>query len=328
MTREQKLVEAAKANGETEVVFWTVTWRPGPVEKAFEARYPFLKLKVWDGSSQVEPKLKEEYKAGRYTPDVVVTGMYRMVRIKDDGVLQEYDYPNTQGWPNQPPHNFWRHHQLYTMSPMYNTNLVSPADVPKTWEDLNDSKWREKAIISVSGAGWLLYYAYLMGDVGAEGVNWDKSVEFWKEVVGTTKPQIGRGFKGPLEQLIVGDVNIMLVASGTTGLYSIKQGAPIDFAPFNVIPGEPYALAMPKNPPNPNAAQLLIDFLTTEEGSIIGADGLLSTTLHPEAAKKVWSNRYYESKGVEIKLMPMELWRGEDSAKSADLWVKEIVGVR
>jgi hypothetical protein len=72
MTTEQKLNEAAKANGETEVVLWTMSWNEGPVERAFEAKYPFLKLKVWEGSgTQLEPKLLEEYKAGKYTPDVL-----------------------------------------------------------------------------------------------------------------------------------------------------------------------------------------------------------------------------------------------------------------
>src|SRR3990172_1399623 len=59
LTREQKLIEGAKKEGE--LVMWVNSWTPGPVEKAFEAKYPFLKMKVWDGTESVEPLVIEEY---------------------------------------------------------------------------------------------------------------------------------------------------------------------------------------------------------------------------------------------------------------------------
>jgi hypothetical protein len=76
------LVEAAKANGETEVIVWAVSWRPGPVEEAFQARYPFLKLKVWDPrQDEMGTKLIAEYKAGRHTPDVVTFSTDWIARV-------------------------------------------------------------------------------------------------------------------------------------------------------------------------------------------------------------------------------------------------------
>lgn len=118
LTREQKLVEAAKAAGEKEVALWTFGWGLGPMEKAFEAKYPFLKLKIWVGNS-VDATVLEEYKAGKHNVDVLMQPVRRLVRLREAGTLQEYDFPNTVGWPYQPGHNFWRHQEVTLRVPLY-----------------------------------------------------------------------------------------------------------------------------------------------------------------------------------------------------------------
>jgi iron(III) transport system substrate-binding protein len=328
MTREQQLIEAAKANGETEVVLWSISWYHGPVEQAFEAKYPFLKLKVWDGSNSVEPKVKEEYKAGRYTPDVLQLGLRRVVRLNEDGVLGEYEWPNVVGWQSQPDHGLWKIHQTSLRIPVYNTKLLSPAEAPKSWEDLADPKWEGKTIISTSGADYPLLHAYVLGDVTEAGINWDRSVDFWKKVVNTTKPQIGRGFKGPLEQVVTGDVSLMVMAAATTGLYNVRTGAPLEFVPVGNVAAGDWAIALTKNPPNPNAAQLLLDFLTSEAGALVHADMSPNPTYHPEASKRAYANQYFASRGIEWTNIPEGLVTDEDYVKASDIWVEEILGMK
>lgn len=329
LSREQQLFEAAKK--EKEVVVWAASWYEGPVEKAFEAKYPGVRMNVWSGSDNVESLIVEEYKAGRHSADVVVLGVYRMIRLKDEGILQEYSFPNAQDWPDQPKHNFWRNHQVSLRLPMYNTSLVSQADVPKTWEALADPKWRGKAIISTSGAEWPLLYAYILGDVtlGANGkpnVKWERSVDFWKKVVEITRPKVGGGFRGPLDMLVLGDVSIMLVASATTGLYNVQRGAPTEFAPMSNTIGALWALAIPKNPPHPNAAQLAVDFLTSDEGSVVYANTSPNPTMNPRAAKKAMPNLYFASKGVTWKPLPAEYQDDASTTTASDYWVKTIIG--
>ncbi|MBM2832110.1 MAG: putative transporter substrate-binding protein [Dehalococcoidia bacterium] len=326
LTREQKLIEAAKKEGE--VVLWTISWSPGPVERAFEAKYPFIRLKAWDGSEGVKAKLQEEYKAGLYTPDVIQLSQRDLVRFREMGILGEYEFPNVVGWKRQPDHNFWKNHQVSLRVPAYNTKMVSPADVPRKWEDLNDTKWRGKAIMSLSGADYPLLHAYLLGDVTKEGIKLERSVKFWKDVVQTTRPVIGSGFKGPMEQLVVGDVSIMLMSSATTTLDLIRKGAPVDFAPINKVVGGVWGLALTSKPPHPNAARLLLDFLTSEEGALVHADSSPNPTLHPTAAKKAYANQYFASRGVEWTDLPMELAADEEYNRAADLWLKDILGVK
>ncbi|MDP2744653.1 MAG: extracellular solute-binding protein, partial [Dehalococcoidia bacterium] len=228
----------------------------------------------------------------------------------------------------QPNHNFWRIHQISLRIPMYNTKLVAPADVPQKWEDLNNAKWRGKAIISRSGADYVLHHAWLLGDLTEKGANLDNAAKFWKEVVATTRPAVGSGFKGPLEQLVVGDVSIMLMAAATTGLYNIRTGAPIDFVPIKKVAGGTWGLALTSKAQHPNAAKLFLDFLTTEEGALIHSNTSPNPTYQPEAAKKSYANQFFTSRGIVWGEVPEELASDADLIRASDLWLKEIVTAR
>lgn len=331
-TREQKLIEAAKANGEKEVVLWTMHWydNPGPVGQAFEAKYPFLKLKVWVQTVQVEPRVMEEYKAGTHTPDIIMLTTDRLTRMRLGGdIFAETEWPNVVGWTNQPSHNFWKSPTGALFMPIYNTKLVAPADVPAKWEDLVNAKWRGKAIVSTSGENYPLDYAYLLGDVSEKGaVNWDRSVKFWKELVEAVKPATAPAYQGPTERVGMGDYSILLAGTNNSGLNFRAKGMPVEFAPFKKVFMTTWGLGFAKYPPNPNAARLLLDFLTSEEGALVYANAMLNPTFQPQAAKRANVNRYFNGIGTQWVTIPEGLVSDADRLKSADLWLKDILGVK
>lgn len=329
LTREQQLVAAAKAAGEKEVVIWINTWNPGPVEKAFEAKYPFLKLTPLKlGAAELQPRVLEEYKAGKHSADVVASIIISdVVAFQKAGVLGEYDYPNWPNtWPNQPKNNLWRFDQATIRLPVYNKNTVLPQDVPKSWDDLNNAKWRGRSMVSISGSSFLVGYAYEMGDLTKDGVNWDKTVSFWKKVIDTVRPRVGSGFQGPNEMLAAGDVDLLLLSASVSAFDNMVRGAPVDFVPFKKAYADPWALAMFKDPPHANGAKLLMDFLTSEEGAAIFANMEHNVTLHPQAAKKVTSNAFFAGKGTEIFSVPIEWISEQTMARTYTLWVNDIIG--
>lgn len=325
--REQQLVAAAKAAGDKEVVMWTFSWYEGPTEKAFEAKYPFLKLKVVDLSTEVEPRVLEEYKAKRYNVDVIEIPVRRMLRLKEADTTQEYPFPNWPNtWPDQPKHNFFRQHILSWYAPVYNTQAVAPADVPKTWDDLANAKWRGQAITTISAADAFIGHTYLNGDLTAQGVNWDKTAAFWKKVQETVRPRVGAGFKSPLDLVVAGDASIMLMATNTITNNMLRRGAPVAYAPFKKVPAAAFSIALAKNPPHSNAAQLLLDFLTSEQGIAVRADTFPTFTLHPEAAKRAYDNQFVKSQGIEIAMPPIEWLNEAMMVKGDQVWIKDILG--
>lgn len=329
LTREQQLVAAAKAAGEKEVVIWVNTWNAGPVEKAFEAKYPFLKLVPLKlGAAELQPRVLEEYKAGKHSADLVASIIISdVVAFQKAGVLQEYEYPNWPNtWPNQPKNNLWRFDQATIRLPVYNKNSVAPADVPKSWDDLNNAKWRGRAMVSISGSSFLVGYAFERGDLTDKGVNWDPTVTFWKKVMDTVKPRVGSGFQGPNEMLAVGDVDLLLSSASVSAFDNMVRGAPVEFAPFKKAYADPWALAMFKAPPHANGAKLLMDFLTSEEGATIFANMEHNTTLHPQAARKVTANEYFAGRGTEIFSVPMDMISEKVMADTYTIWVNKIIG--
>jgi iron(III) transport system substrate-binding protein len=303
------LLEAARANGEDEVVFWTMSIHDSDrVFKPFENKYG-IKVIAWDApsGSSVVPKMIEEAKVGRYTPDVIILSELDMPDLINEGMLLDYEYPNRDdAWVNQPKHNFYVTHGQSLRAPMYNTDLVSPADVPTSWDDLKSDRWIGKSLVSSSADETPLIFAYHWGNKETLELNWDAAEAFWTEVLEATKPNVGRGFTTPTQLLVAGDSAIFFANSLNTGMRNMRKGAPINIAPVEFILGSNWALGIPKTTPNPNAAKLLTDWLTTDEGLFQYADIQELSTLNPRVLERQYSTQTMRALGVDIFTTPTE----------------------
>ncbi|MDP2743996.1 MAG: ABC transporter substrate-binding protein [Dehalococcoidia bacterium] len=318
LTREQQLIEGAKKEGE--VNLYSQSWPVGSdFDKAFQAKYPFLKFKVWDAprATAILDRLAEEAKIGRYPADVISFAETDFVALVGTGLLQEYNWPN-QGWTGQPNSKLFMNIGSATYYPSYNTNLVTPAELPKTFEDLKNPKWRGRAAISTSGRGIPLYTAYIFGK---GKVDHDKSESFWKEVVASTRPRVMSGYELPNAMLAAGEFAILLMSASSTNTKLMWQGGPIAPVALEVAPVHGYSLGMVKNAVHPNAAQLFIDFITSAEGNLLYAANAQSIMAsNPEAAKKAKTNLFYKQYGLNLVPMPAEIYTTEDTERASRFW--------
>lgn len=321
MTREQQLIEAAKQEGE--VILWTFTWQPGSdFEKRFKEKYPFLKLTVWDApraTAAIEKQI-EEAKVGRYSVDVVLYPAVDMTSAVEGGLLEDYDFPHTEQWHSQPPHMHFRNIAAGGRAPVYNTNLLAPAEAPQSWDDLKDTKWRGRSMISTSAREIPMGIAYILGD--KKELNWDASFSFWREVVEKAQPLKVSGFSAPMERVVAGEVPLFVIAALQTTQSLIARGAPLGIAPVDGFSALD-AIALVKNAPHPNSAQLLIDFFATD-GLIDYADTVREEVLDPEMNKKTLTYQYYQRFGVTMTVLPAEFQTPEGNKKSSDFWVKDL----
>ena len=320
LTRQQQLIEGAKKEGVVEL--WTMSWpREAGIEKAFEARYPFLKLKVGDGPTGVgiTAKIVEEAKVGRYSVDAVIFGDADIVGTHSAGVLQEYDWP--KGWSGQPSHKYWLNVGWAAYFPVYNTDLVSAAEAPKTYEDLKNPKWRGKAMISTSGRGIPLYTGWILG--GGK-LDFDKVESFWKEVVANTRPRVMSGYTGPLASIAAGEVPLFLMAASSSTLNLMRLGAPIAPAALESTPIMGYSLALVKNAPHPNAVQLLFDFFTGPEGNLLYADAQRNGAYNPEVADKALASATFKKLGMKLVPIPADVYTDENVARASRFWAVDL----
>ena len=147
------------------------------------------------------------------------------------------------------------HNLVYAV--VYNKNLVKPGDVPKSWTDLLEPRYKDKMM----GSSFLLPRL-----IGALGLSWgeDKAAGFARDMVSKTGILITRA---PSENFLQSGERIYAVANfeSQSKMWS-AAGLAVDFViPEPVVMGQFYAAVMDKAP-HPNAAALLAGYATTPEG--------------------------------------------------------------
>jgi iron(III) transport system substrate-binding protein len=324
-TAPSSLYEAAKKEGE--IVLWAHSLQQGEgLINAFQDKYPGVKVKVWDAQTpELVAKLLEEAKAGRISPDVVTTSDISIGDLKE--LFVAYEWPATMNWDPifRPSHNLWRYYARSPKLPVYNTDLVSAAEAPKTLDDIANAKWRGRTLNSLSNDQMPLIFAYLWRD--GDNLNWDKSFAFWQKVVDNTKPRFERGFEGSIARLAAGEFAIHQVSSLNTYFRYKWRGAPVAIAPWVDVPSTMWAVAVTKNGPHPNAGKLFADFFTSAEGQVIFANGQGVLASSPGAAKLARTNLEVETLGLKVFVAPPELYTAEVIRKSQDFWNK-LAGIR
>ena len=168
--REKILLEGAKKEGQ--VTFYTSnTWVAGPVSQEFGKKYPFVKANVWRSDSKALLKrLTEEVAAGRFIADVVETSPEYIAILVRNNLLQEYLSPELAAYDDDAKIKgktgvyAWTNREIY-ISLGFNTQLIPPAEAPKSIKDYLDPKWKGKMSIAgtTTGVQWVGAVMEVMG---------------------------------------------------------------------------------------------------------------------------------------------------------------------
>ncbi|MDL2229836.1 extracellular solute-binding protein [Treponema sp. OttesenSCG-928-L16] len=137
-----------------------------------------------------------------------------------------------------------------------NTNLFTPAQYPKTWKDLTDPKYKGEIILSnpaLSGSAYAQIYMV------------------WKLYGDTVLKQLAENAvfvassTAVPESVARGEYAVGVTGEGNIASY-ITQGAPVTYVyPQDGTGARFDATGIIKNGPNPKAAELFMDFITSEE---------------------------------------------------------------
>lgn len=322
LSREQQLIEGAKKEGE--VVWWVggALDESEKLEKLFNERYPFVKLTIWKGrAAEVLTRLLEEAQAGRHRVDLIQLST-EMLSVRDHGLLAVYDFPKSAGWADQPRDRQWINITTNGRVVVYNTDLVPPAEVPRSWDDVKSTKWAGKTMMSSSGMDFPMLWAHLWRENNK--LNWDRSLGFWRDVVRNTRPTVASGFTATVQRLAAGEFAFMPGISTPATMRFMRQGAPLGIAPLGAIPGVPTAIALLKNAPHPNATRLFIDWLSSPEALLLYANSAMTNVLDPTIGQKAIANATLASLGIKMDVMSFGDMTEENVAKSSDFWLKTL----
>jgi iron(III) transport system substrate-binding protein len=261
--RLQKLIEGAKKEGELTLYTSAQSDDMGALVGAFEKKYG-VKVSVWRASSEkVLQRAIAEARANRNTVDLVETNGPELESLHREQVLQQVKSPHHADLiaPAIRPHGEWVGTRLNVFVHAYNTKAVKKEDLPKTWEDLLDPKWKGKLGIEAEDSDWL---AGLLGDIGEA-----KGTKLFKEMVAKNGISVRKGHTLLAQLVVSGEVPFALTVYNYKAEQFKRQGAPIDWFSIGTAIARPNGAAVARRAPHPHAAVLFYDFEISEEGQKI-----------------------------------------------------------
>jgi iron(III) transport system substrate-binding protein len=140
----------------------------------------------------------------------------------------------------------------------YNTNIVTPDLVPKTWQDLVHPRWKDKVVLSdPSPGGYYMQWALMMRE---------KFGPQYLEAVAALNPTLMTSSVGAAQQVASGAKALSFLSQVDSGSDVKAQGGPVNFQIIaNPYLGAKACVGIPKAAPHPNAAKVLLNFLMSPE---------------------------------------------------------------
>ena len=274
--REQRLLQGAKREGELTLYTSLVVQDISNIAAAFEKKYG-VKVKFWRaGSEKVVQRIVTETRGGRFDFDVVETNGPEMEALHREKMLQKVNSPHFADLVPQAliPHREWVGTRLNMFVHTYNTNMVKKEDIPKSYQDLLDPKWKGKLGIEAEDLDW---FAMVVKELGEE-----KGLKLFRDIVATNGLSVRKGHTLLAGLVASGEVPFALTVYSHNAEKLKKKGAPVDWYAIQPAVVRPNGVAVAKKPPHPHAALLFYDFMLSLEGQ-----SLLAQAEYTPATRKI-----------------------------------------
>ena len=267
--RQERLIEGAKAEGE--VVFYSamiVNQALRPISEGFMKKYPFIKVNYWRSESAgIFTKLSAEMRAGKLVADVVEgTGVGESVI--QAGFAQAYDTPMMAEIPARyhDPNMLWTPTRRSFFGIGYNTKTTPASDVPKSYEDLLDPRWKGRMAWhagSASGADLFVTNLRMAWGEARAKAYLDHLAE--QNIISLS----GASARGLVDRVIAGELGLSLNIFAHHPLISAAKGAPVSSILLDPVASTIGTMIVPKGVRHPHAAMLLVDYILSKEGQQI-----------------------------------------------------------
>jgi iron(III) transport system substrate-binding protein len=257
--RQTKLLEGAKKEGSLTLYATTPIEYLRVIIAGFETKYG-VKVNLWRSRSEnVLQRIVSEARGGKPTFDVVECITPPMEAMRREGLLQKVSAPvhaELQAWA-LPAHREWAATQLYLFVQSYNTDKVSKEDLPKTYADLLDPKWKGKLSMEASDHEWFAETIKQMGE--------EKGEKFWRALIAANGLQLRTGHSLLNNLVGAGEVPLALTVYNSDPDNLKKKGSPIDWFVIEPAIAIPNGVGVAQKAPHPYAAILFYEYLLGEE---------------------------------------------------------------
>jgi len=306
--RTARLIEGAKKEGVISFYSTTVPEDTAPVIDAFKKKYG-IDVQVWRGSTEaIVQRAVNEARAGRCPADLYYAGTPASEPLRRENMLvpilslASADLmPQAHG-----PDGAYVGVTVNVFAAAYNTNLVKPAEVPGSYDDLKQPRWKGRLAVEADDMPWFAALASAMGE--------DKALPLFRDIVRTNGLTLRKGHTFLTNMVAAGEVPFALTVFSYKSDQLARAGGPIRTLYLPPVIALATGVSVGRCAPHPNAAVLFYDFMLGDAQAIFAKRNLIPTNrkIGPLPA------------GVELVFMhPGQML--DEEKKWSELWDKIVV---
>ncbi len=292
----RELLAGAQAEGQVTIYSSTNEQEGLPLWKLYEEATGIKVNYVRGAESPLQAKIALEARTGQQSWDVHNAGTVNMI---PENLTLQYEPPNAKDiMPEaRDPNKRWYGVYAGYSVPQYNTNLVKPDELPKTFEDfLTRKQWIGKVAIEGTDREWMEAILTFYGR--------DNGLKLLRDIQATLKPVVLDGHFAMARQIAAGEYPIALMNYSMLTTNLKQQGAPTDYVALDPVHLWFGMVGVNKSAPHPNAAKLAANFLLSREAQEFSAKmgGRVPTRLDVESNPPDLRRRMNEKKVLFVQL--------------------------
>jgi iron(III) transport system substrate-binding protein len=255
-----KLIEDARKEAKVLVYVSSNASDAKALKSAFEKRYPFINMEYYSsGKDALLSRYLLEARTGTYLADVYQSSVFPIMNLVEKGLLAKYHSPERDGYIEalRDKDGHWHATYLNAVTMAYNSRLLKPDEVPRSYQELLLPKWKGKMGFVLSHTEWYFAMLQMMGE--------EKGRQYMDALSKqNVHARIGSSL---MSQLMLAGEFPLLISQYPTGVEELKKtGAPVDWIPLDPWFVYPIGIAVTAKNSHPAAARLYVDFVLSEEG--------------------------------------------------------------
>jgi iron(III) transport system substrate-binding protein len=297
--RHQILLDGAKAEGK--IVWYTsLSGVYRELVDAFKRKYPDIAIDVYrGGSNDLTPRIINEAQAGRPVADALESTPGLLMALRDRGLLKPYVSPELAKYPDEAKGRadgarvYWVTDREAYLGFGYNTRMIAPAEVPKSFQDLLKPELKGKLAVTTESST-----SRVIGSMIKV-----KGEEFVKRLQAQEIRLFKASSAGFLDLIAAGEVAGSFVVFRNQVAVMKERRAPVEWVALDVAPANAGGSAVVANAPHPHAALLFTDF-------VIGADG--QKLMEQFRYGVAWKDYPFKREYIERGMTSAEYEKAED----------------
>jgi iron(III) transport system substrate-binding protein len=263
--RTRALVDGARKEGEVMVYHSSQTEDLKPVFDAFTQKYG-VKVRDWRSSSEnVVQRVISETRAGRRDVDFIENNAPEMEALHREKLLLRMESPQLADLrpDTVPAHHEWATSTLDIFVQAYNTERVQREELPKSYQDLLDPRWKGRLGIEAEDQAWFGTLLHGLGEA--------KGARLFSDIVAANGVSVRKGHTLLANLVASGEIPFALTVYNYKPQQLKAKGGSIDWIVLAPAVAQLHAVAVPAKAAHPHAAMLLFDFFLGEGQALLAA---------------------------------------------------------